>query len=59
MEKSYNFKMQMGWCSVLSWAATLSLFKAPEKIDDWMVIPFWAIVFTIIHFKMSMLRIQR
>jgi hypothetical protein len=39
MEKSYNFKMQMG-CSVLSWAATLSLaFKAPEKIDDWMVIP--------------------
>jgi hypothetical protein len=44
MEKSYNFKMQMGWCSVLSWAATLSLFKAPEKIDDWMVIPFWAIV---------------
>jgi hypothetical protein len=56
MEKSYNFKMQMGWCSVLSWAATLSLaFKAPEKIDDWMVIPFGAIVFTIIHFKMSML----
>jgi hypothetical protein len=50
MEKSYNFKMQMGWCSVLSWAATLSLaFKAPEKIDDWMVIPFGAIVFTIIH----------
>jgi hypothetical protein len=48
--------MQMGWCSVLSWAATLSLaFKAPEKIDDWMVIPFRAIVFTIIHFKMSML----
>jgi hypothetical protein len=46
----------MGWCSVLSWAATLSLaFKAPEKIDDWMVIPFGAIVFTIIHFKMSML----
>jgi hypothetical protein len=31
MEKSYNFKMQMG-CSVLSWAATLSLaFKAPEN----------------------------
>jgi hypothetical protein len=31
MEKSYNFKMQMG--SVL--IATLSLaFKAPEKIDD-------------------------
>jgi hypothetical protein len=25
MEKNYNFKMQMGWCSVLSWAATLSL----------------------------------
>jgi hypothetical protein len=24
--------MQMGWCSVLSWAATLSLaFKAPEN----------------------------
>jgi hypothetical protein len=54
MEKSYNFKMQMGWCSVLSWAA-ISSFKAPEKIDDWMVIPFGAIVFTIIHFKMSML----
>jgi hypothetical protein len=28
--------MQMGWCSVLGWAASLSLaFKAPEKIDDW------------------------
>jgi hypothetical protein len=55
MEKSYNFKMQMGWCSVLSWAYSISSFKAPEKIDDWMVIPFRAIVFTIIHFKMSML----
>jgi hypothetical protein len=32
MEKSYNFKMQMGWCSVLSWAATLSLaFKERKK----------------------------
>jgi hypothetical protein len=30
-KKSYNFKMQMGWCSVLSWAATLSNFKAQRK----------------------------
>jgi hypothetical protein len=55
MEKSYNFKMQMGWCSVLSWAATLSLALKPQRKIDWMVIPFGAIVFTIIHFKMSML----
>jgi hypothetical protein len=31
MEKSYNFKMQMGWCSVLSWAATLSLALKPQR----------------------------
>jgi hypothetical protein len=31
MEKSYNFKMQMGWCSVLSWAATLSLLLKPQR----------------------------
>jgi hypothetical protein len=53
MEKSYNFKMQMGWCSVLKQAISSS-FQNPE-IDDWMVGPFGAIVFTIIHFKMSML----
>jgi hypothetical protein len=53
MEKSYNFKMQMGGVQFL--AGSYSILKAPEKIDDWMVIPFGAIVFTIIHFKMSML----
>jgi hypothetical protein len=48
-KKAYNFKKCKWAGSVLSWAATLSLaFKAPEKIDDWMVIPFGA-VFTIIH----------
>jgi hypothetical protein len=51
MEKSYNFKMQNVQFLL---AATLSL-ALEEKIDDWMVIPFGAIVFTIIHFKMSML----
>jgi uncharacterized protein YxjI len=30
-KKSYNFKMQMGWCSVLSWAATLSLALKPQR----------------------------
>jgi hypothetical protein len=52
MEKSYNFKMQTSGVQFLA-KATISSFKAPEKIDDWMVIH--AIVFTIIHFKMSML----
>jgi hypothetical protein len=55
MEKSYNFKMQMGGVQFLVGSYSISSFKAPEKIDDWMVIPFGAIVFTIIHFKMSML----
>jgi hypothetical protein len=53
MEKSYNFKMQMGGVQFLAGSYSISVSR--EKIDDWMVIPFGAIVFTIIHFKMSML----
>jgi hypothetical protein len=45
----------MGGVQFLACSYSISSFKAPEKIDDWMVIPFGAIVFTIIHFKMSML----
>jgi hypothetical protein len=45
----------MGGVQFLAGQLLYLSFKAPEKIDDWMVIPFGAIVFTIIHFKMSML----
>jgi hypothetical protein len=51
MEKTIISKCKWGGVQFLA-GQLLYLFKSPEKIDDWMVIPFGAIVFTIIHFKM-------
>jgi hypothetical protein len=34
MEKSYNFKMQMGGVQFLAGQPLSLAFKAPEKIDD-------------------------
>jgi purine-cytosine permease-like protein len=56
MKEQKNFKMQMGWCAVMSWVATLLLaYKVPATVEEWMILPFGAIIFTLIHFKMSLL----
>ena len=54
IKEAKNFKRQMKWCSIMCWVATASLiYKAPDKIDDWGIITFGAIVFTIIYFNTS------
>jgi len=54
IKEAKNFKRQMKWCSIMCWSVTAFLtYKAPDKIGDWGIVTFGAIVFTIIYFNMS------
>jgi hypothetical protein len=54
IKEAKNFRMQMKWCSIMCWATTAFLtYKAPGQLNDWGIIAFGAMVFTIIYFKMD------
>ena len=54
IKEAKNFRMQMKWCSIMCWVATALLtYKASDKIDEWGIITFGGIVFTIIYFNMN------
>lgn len=57
MKEAKNFRMQMKWCSIICWVATLIFvfipFKNPNADMDWVIIPIGGVVFTIIYFKMN------
>lgn len=54
IKEAKNFKRQMKWCSIMCWVTTALLScKVPDKVGDWGIVIFGAIVFTIIYFNMS------
>lgn len=54
IKEAKNFRRQMKWCAIIAWVATALLtYKAPDKIDEWGIITFGGIVFTIIYFNMN------
>ena len=54
IKEAKNFRMQMRACSIMCWFATALLtYQAPDKLGDWGIIMFGAIVFTIIWRNMS------
>lgn len=54
IKEAKNFKRQMKWCAIISWITTAFLtYKAPDKVGDWGIVIFGAIVFTIIYLNMS------
>jgi hypothetical protein len=54
LKEAKNFKMQMGVCAILMWAATLAFIFIPHTNDDggWMIVPVGAGIFTVIYFNM-------
>lgn len=57
IKEAKNFRMQMKWCSIICWIATLALVFIPSKNtnDDfsWTIIPVGGIIFTFIYFSMD------
>ena len=57
IKESKNFRMQMKWCSIISWIATLAFifipFKNPNADMDWIIVPIGGMIFTCIYFKID------
>lgn len=57
LKEAKNFRMQMKWCSILCWLATLPFIfipiKNPNASYDWIIIPIGAVIFSIIYFNMN------
>jgi hypothetical protein len=57
IKEAKNFRMQMKWCSIICWAATLAFIFIPTKNtnDDfsWTIIPVGGTIFTFIYFSMD------
>ena len=55
IKEAKNFRMQMKWCSIMCWLATLAFIFMPNTKNDyeWIIIPFGGIVLTLCYFGMD------
>ena len=57
IKEAKNFRMQMKWCSIICWIATLAFIFIPTKNtnDDfsWTIIPVGGTIFAFIYFTMD------
>ena len=59
IKEAKNFRMQMKWCSIICWVATLVFLynynSKPSLQEDltWVIIPVGAVIFTIIYSSMN------
>jgi len=55
IKEAKNFRMQMKWCSIMCWAATLAFIFIPTNSPDmsWTIIPVGGTIFTYIYFSMN------
>lgn len=57
IKEAKNFRMQMKWCSIICWVATLVFifipFKNPNAGIDWVIVPIGGGIFNLIYFKMD------
>ena len=55
IKEAKNFRMQMKWCSIMCWLATLAFIFIPAKNPDmsWTIIPIGGTIFTFIYFTMN------
>lgn len=55
IKEAKNFRMQMKWCSIMCWLATLAFIFIPAKNPDmsWTIIPIGGTIFTFIYFNMD------
>jgi len=57
IKEAKNFRMQMKWCSIICWVATLVfVFGMPKTNNadmDWVIIPVGGTVFAFIYFSMD------
>lgn len=55
IKEAKNFRMQMKWCSIICWLATLAFIFIPAKNPDmsWTIIPIGGTIFTFIYFNMD------
>lgn len=55
IKEAKNFRMQMKWCSIMCWVATIAfVFMAPENSDlGWTIVPFGGLIFTLCYFSMD------
>lgn len=57
IKEAKNFRMQMKWCSIICWVATLVfIFVLKNNTDtdmDWVIIPIGGAIFNLIYFKID------
>ena len=56
IKEAKNFRMQMKWCSIICWIATLAFIFIPKTNNtdmDWVIIPIGGGIFNLIYFKMD------
>ncbi len=55
IKEAKNFRMQMKWCSIICWVATLAFVFIPTKNADhgWTIISIAGTVFTFCYFSMN------
>ena len=56
LKEAKNFRMQMKWCSIMCWVATLVFIFVPKTNNtdmDWVIIPIGGGIFNLIYFKMD------
>jgi FtsH-binding integral membrane protein len=56
LKEAKNFRMQMKWCSIMCWVATLVFIFVPKTNNediDWVIIPIGATIFSLIYLKMN------
>jgi hypothetical protein len=56
IKEAKNFRMQMKWCSIICWVATLVFIFALKTNNtdmDWVIIPIGGGIFNLIYFKMD------
>lgn len=57
IKEAKNFRMQMKWCSIICWVATLAFvfipFKNPNAGIDWVIVPIGGCIFNLIYFSMD------
>jgi hypothetical protein len=55
LKEAKNFRMQMKWCSIICWIATLVFIIMPKNPDagmDWVIVPIGGGIFTVTYFNM-------
>jgi hypothetical protein len=54
IKEAKSFRTQAKWCAVLCWIATaIFTYFAYQKIEEWGIVTFGAIIFTVIYFNIN------